>query len=375
MGGTAPWNGAPAAAQPPGGYPADGLTPPQGNAALPLVAASVPDILRGVVQGPGAGFAGGLAGGLAGGPGALGASGGDRLRITADATNNALLVHASGTEWTSIQAALAQLDLPPLQVLIDASIAEVTLTGELRYGLQYAFSSGNFSLNQTATTAGSAIPSFPGFNFIYSAATGSNVVISALEQITNVRVLSSPNLLVLNNQTARLQVGDQVPIAVQSATGVLTANAPIVNSIEYRDTGVILRVTPRVNANGLVLLDIAQEVSEVAQTTSSTLNTPTIQQRRMNSSVAIHDGETVALGGLIRDRRSLDRTGFPYLQNLPVVGPLFGTRDKAATRTELIVLLTPRVVRNAEGGRAVTDELRARMPMLQAPTPRVPARR
>lgn len=341
---------------------------PQGTAAQPLVPSSVPEILRGVVQGQGQGVAAGLGGGGFG-------AGGDRLRVTADTTNNALLVHATGPEWASIQAALAQLDLPPLQVLIDASIAEVTLTGNLRYGLQYAFTSGNFSFNQANNRAGTIASGFPGFNFLYAAGTGSNVVISALEQVTNVRVLSSPNLLVLNNQTARLQVGDQVPIAVQSATGILTANAPIVNSIEYRDTGVILRVTPRVNANGLVLLDIAQEVSEVAQTTSSTLNTPTIQQRRMNSSVAIHDGETVALGGLIRDRRSLDRNGLPLLQDIPWVGALFGTRETATVRTELIVLLTPRVVRNAEGGRAVTEELRARMPQLQAPAARLPARR
>ena len=358
---------------------------PAGTASQPLVPASVPDILRGVVQGQGDGsLGGGLGNATLGnatlgnatlGNAAAGNGGGDRLRITADTTNNALLVHATGPEWASMQAALAQLDLPPLQVLIDASIAEVTLTGNLRYGLQYAFRSGNFAFNQTASTSGTIASAFPGFNFLYSAGANSNVVISALEQVTNVRVLSSPNLLVLNNQTARLQVGDQVPVATQSAVGILTANAPIVNSIEYRDTGVILRVTPRVNANGLVMLDVAQEVSEVAQTTSSSLNTPTIQQRRMNSSVAIHDGETVALGGLIRDRRSTDRTGIPYLQNLPLLGPLFGTRDNSTVRTELIVLLTPRVIRDSAGGRAVTEELRARMPMLQMPPPRIPARR
>src|SRR5690349_18332579 len=126
--------------------------------------------------------------------------------------------------------------------------------------------------------------------------------------------------MVLNNQTATLQVGDQVPIATQSAISTISPGAPIVNTIQFRDTGVILKVTPRVNESGLVLLDVAQEVSDVAATTSSTIDSPTIQQRRLTSSVAVRDSEVVALGGLIRDSRTRDKTGIPVLQDLPLLG-------------------------------------------------------
>jgi general secretion pathway protein D len=173
--------------------------------------------------------------------------------------------------------------------------------------------------------------------------------------------------MVLNNQSARLQVGDQVPVATGSAVSTVSSGAPIVNSIAYQDTGIILKVTPRVNASGLVLLDVSQEVSQVSTTTTSTLDSPTISQRRVTSSVAVNDGETIALGGLISDSQSTSKNGIPILQDIPVLGFLFGTRSNGGTRTELIALITPRVVRNRFEGRQVTDELRQKLPLL-APT-------
>jgi general secretion pathway protein D len=171
----------------------------------------------------------------------------------------------------------------------------------------------------------------------------------------------------LNNQKARLQVGDQVPVATASAVSTLTSGAPVVNTIEYRDTGVILEITPRVNANGLVMLDLAQEVSGVSSTTTSSLNSPTIQQRRISSSVAVEDGQTIALGGLIQDNRTESRTGIPVLQNLPYVGALFGVRTKSLTRTELVVLMTPHVVHNRKSAEDITAELRSKLPLLAPP--------
>ena len=288
------------------------------------------------------------------------------VRITADEANNALVIRATLQEYRQIEAALQRLDLLPLQVAIE----EVTLNDQLSFGLEYFIHSGNFSalLSQTAAT-GTVNQAFPGFSFgsgfgaALSAVGGSSVILRALQQITNVRVLSSPNLLVLNNQSARLQVGDQVPIATASAVGTLTAGAPIVNSIEYRDTGVILRITPRVNASGLVLLDVAQEVSQVSTTTTSNLDSPTISQRRVTSSVAVADGQTIALGGLISDSRSQSKNGIPVLQDIPYVGFLFGTRSYQNTRTELIVLITPRVIRGQSEAQAVTDELQRKLPM------------
>jgi general secretion pathway protein D len=313
------------------------------------------------------------------------ASGGSAIRVTADNANNALVISATPQDYSVIESALERLDVRPLQVLIDATIAEVSLTNQLSFGLQYYFRSGNFqavfSPNiQNATTAPSSTSAngtptsvlgtstmFPGFGFLpganlaVAANGGSAVILTALRALTHVEVLSSPNLVVLNNQPARLQVGDQVPIQTQSATSVLTPGAPVVNSIEYRDTGVILNVTPRVNAGGLVLLDISEEVSQVSQTTSSTLNTPTISQRRVTSSVAVRDGQTIALGGLISDARSTAHSGIPVLDDIPYVGWLFGTTTNNLSRTELIVMITPHVIRDGSDAQAVTDELRRKL--------------
>jgi general secretion pathway protein D len=352
---------------------------------------------------PGFGGQGGLFGGGAA-PGQGGPQAGG-LSVTSDDTNNAIVIVATPRQYELLGAALRQLDVLPLQVQIEAAVAEVTLGNTLRFGLQWALTSGQNTaiLNQRtldpATQAGNAaqqavnalrgaltprvidasvpIPAFPGFSYIYSAP-NITVVLEALDQITTVNVLSAPQLLVLNNQTASLQVGDQVPIQTQSAQSVATAGAPLVSSIEYRDTGVILRVTPRVNESGLVLLDIAQEVSSVVQAQSSTLAaqlSPTIQQRRIASTVAVQDGQTIALGGLIRDARNRSRGGVPLLSDIPGLGYLFGRANDAVERTELLVMLTPRVVRNQADARAVTEELRSRLRALQpitTPFPRSP---
>jgi general secretion pathway protein D len=304
------------------------------------------------------------------------------IRITADEINNALVIAATPDEYAHIAAALQKLDITPLQVVIDATIAEVDLTNQLNYGLQYYIQSGDFravlsnpsAAASTATTAAtttgnSPISVFQGFSYVpglnlaVTGSSGSAVILQALSQLTRVQVLSSPNLLVLNNQPARIQVGDQVPIATASAVSTVTTGAPVVNSIEYRDTGVILGITPRVNASGLVLLDISEEVSNANSTTTSTISSPTISQRRVTSSIAVSDGQTIALGGLIQDSRSKGKNGVPFLQDIPVLGWLFGTHNDSLTRTELIVLITPHVVRSSDDARAVTDELQRKVPM------------
>jgi general secretion pathway protein D len=185
--------------------------------------------------------------------------------------------------------------------------------------------------------------------------------LNALTQITDVKVISSPQLMVLNNETARLQVGDEVPIVTQQVQSVDTTGAPIVNSIEYRDTGVILNVSPRVNAGGLVVLDIVQEVSDVVRTTTSGLNSPTIQQRQIKSTVAVQSGESVALGGLIRDGNTKGVTGLPVVSEIPLLGNLFKTTTDTQRRTELLVLLTPRVAASRQDARDITEELRSRV--------------
>ncbi len=249
----------------------------------------------------------------------------------------------------------------PLQVLIEATIAEVTLNDELRYGVQWFIrdlEGVDLTLSQVAE--GALAQAFPGFSAIFSSGADPRVVLNALASVTDVNVISSPQLMVLDNQTALIQVGDQVPIAIQQAVSVGDPDAPIVNSIEFRDTGVILTVTPRVNASGLVTMEIQQEVSDVAATTTSGIDSPTIQQRRIESTIAVQSGATVVLGGLIRDRQQVTKTGVPLLQNIPFIGALFRDTASVGGRTEILVLITPRVVRTHQEARDVTEELKRR---------------
>lgn len=217
----------------------------------------------------------------------------------------------------------------------------------------------DFTLSSAANGAVGAV--FPGFAAVLHGGSDIRAALNLLESVTNVNVLSSPQLMVLNNQTATLQVGDQVPVPVQSATSVLTPGAPIVNTIQFKDTGVILHVTPRVNEGGLVRMEINQEVSDVTRTTTSGIDAPTIQQRKFNSSVSVQNGQTIALGGLIRDRRTQTDSGIPGLKDVPVLGYLFRSSTDIGTRTELVVLITPRVVRSESDISRVTDEFRERL--------------
>jgi len=293
------------------------------------------------------------------------------IRIIADATTNSLVIWASPREYRKIRRALDQLDILPLQVLIEATVAEVTLMDQLRYGVEWFLRSGDVSatLSQRSSPGGMAAATslvagrFPGFSALF-AGTDVRVVLNALEEVTDVNVVSSPHLLVLDNQTARLQVGDQVPITVQQAQAVTAGDAPLVSSIELRDTGVILSITPRVNVSGLVIMELEQEVSNVVRSetdTSSEQATPTISTRQISSTVAVQSGETVVLGGLIQDNQNRSVSGLPFLARLPIVGALFGTRGRNLNRTELLVLLTPRVIRGPEDARAITGELRRRL--------------
>jgi general secretion pathway protein D len=297
---------------------------------------------------------------------ATGPSGPEKAIITSDETNNAVLVYGTPREYAIVEEALRQLDVPPLEVMIEAVITEVGLTHDLRYGVQWAFTHGEHTvtLNRGATLP--IASQFPGFSWAFA---GSSIqsTLDALSSLTEVNVLSSPKLLVLNNHTASLQVGDQVPIVTQSAQGTISPNAPLVNAVEYRDTGVILKVTPRVNSGGLVLLDIAQEVSDVVNTSTSTINSPTIEQRRFASSVAVQDGETIALGGLIKDKRTKGRSGVPLISAIPVLGALAGDKTVHEDRTEVLILLTPRVVHTQPDADAVTEELRRKIQAIEPP--------
>lgn len=284
---------------------------------------------------------------------------GDSLSVFPYDSKNSLVIVATPADYQGLLSILEKLDVVSNQVLIEATIAEVTLQDELSLGLQWFFQNGNTEINLSNAANGAVGPVFPGFSAVVSQA-DAQVALNALASITDVKVISSPSLMVLDNQTAVLQVGDEVPIVTQqSVTNSLTT--PIFNSVTFRDTGVILRVTPRVNDSGLVLLEIEQEVSNVVGTITSGIDSPTIQQRRIETTVAVNDGESLALAGLIEDSVTRTSAGVPFISRVPVLGNLFKTESDNDDRTELLVIITPRVIRNMDEARKVTDEYRQRL--------------
>ena len=284
-----------------------------------------------------------------------GGLGDDFIRIVPSEENNSIVIMATPSEFGVIESALKRIDIAPRQVLVEVTLAEVGLTDELRYGLQWHFEFGD---NQV-TFGQSPQPSaeLPGFAWTHTSSSDASAVLNALESISDVQVISAPKLLVLNNHSATLQIGDEVPVPTASAISTNNANAPIVNTIQYRDTGVILTVTPRINEGGLVMLDVQQEVSTVVETSTSGIDAPTIQQRRMTSTVAVQNGSTIALGGLIRSSITRSDSGIPFLKDIPLLGNAFKNSDNVERRSELVILLTPRIIRNVDETREAMEYL------------------
>jgi general secretion pathway protein D len=322
------------------------------------------------------------------------------VRITADVTNNAVLVYADQESQRVVEQTIRQIDRPQRQIAIEATIAEITLNDQLNYGVQFFLASRKGSISNTISgvssggnTGGLDLPAtavdvaagallgrvLPGFNFLIGAENSPRVILDALHGVTNVKVLSNPSLVVLDNQAATLQVGDQVPFSTGTAT-VLTANNTVVNTIDYKNTGIILRVLPRANANGNIVLDIEQEISNVAAGSAASL-TPTISQRRVKSSIAVTSGQTVLLAGLISETENKQRQGIPFLDSIPAVGDAFSHQNGLRTRTELILFIRPTVIKDAVDAHVVAEEMRSKMnsrlvgtsnPVVVLPAPQVP---
>ncbi len=294
------------------------------------------------------------------------------LRIVADADNNSLLVMATPRDYQKVLRVLERLDVVPLQVHVEATIVEVVLNDELKFGIQWFFD-GRHGNNYSSRVGwdGSIDGSssglgriFPGFSWaLVNHASEIRAVLNAFAGDSLVNVLSAPSVMVLDNHTAKIQVGDQVPIATQSQSSI--EGSSVINSIQYRNTGILLTVKPRVNPGGLVTMEIDQEVSSVSATASSNLNSPTISTRSISSTVAVQTGESVVLGGLIREDNRRTEAGVPGLYHLPFIGKLFGEESRSTNRTELVVILTPRIIGNDRDARRITEDFRARLQGLE----------
>ena len=281
--------------------------------------------------------------------------------VTADPRSNSVIMYADDAEYQSLLAIVRELDVTPPQVLIEATVAEVKLNNQLQFGVQWYLQnlpsipglSAGFSTSPTLAPT----PTLPGLNVAY-VNTNVQVALNALQSVTDVEVLATPRLMVLANDTATLQVGSSVPIITQASSGI-QGNSLVINQVDYKDTGVVLTVTPRVGDKGEIYIDVQQEVSDVAPTTTSNIDSPTIDQRKFHTQIAVESGQSVAIGGLIQTNRTKSDSGVPGLSRIPLLGAAFRQRLATRTRDELVVFLKPTLVRSRSEADAVTEELAA----------------
>jgi general secretion pathway protein D len=308
------------------------------------------------------------------------------IGITSVLETNTLLILATQSEYNSILAAIERIDIEPLQVLIESQVLDVELNEELQFGVNWYLTNNanlipdnigdtNSYLQSAAFGSGSAEAG--GFNFLTTLATPlSNglpfvqATIAALDEVTDVRSLASPSLLVRNNATATITVGTQVPV---QSSAISTGNNNVVSSAQYVSTGITLSVTPRINPGGLVYMDIQQDVSRpgARDPDISTSGNPPINNKTVTSQVAVQSGQTVFLGGMISEQDSAGRSGVPYLSRIPIIGPLFGSKSRAKSRSETLVMITPTVVENSYDLQHVSEEMEdefSRVPPLKITT-------
>jgi len=300
--------------------------------------------------------------------------GGDTVGVSAVEETNTLLVRATPQAWRSIREVIDKLDVMPMQVHIEAQVAEVALTGDLRYGVNWFFENAVNGRALTGALAGVALPAAPaggawstlagavtdadGLGWAFTGRNGAAVV-SALDKVTDVRLLQTPSVFVRNNAEATLNVGDKVPISTTTVnTGVGTSSF---SSVQYIDTGVILKVRPRITRDGTVFLDIVQEVSSASEVPDNCNPqerncNPRISTKKLSTEAAVQSGDTIMLAGLITDSATDGSSGIPGLSRIPVVGALFGQKSRTSRRSEVIVLLTPSIVRDGNESRQLTDE-------------------
>ena len=298
------------------------------------------------------------------------------VRVIADKDTNSLLILATPSDYETIENALRQLDVVPRQVLVEVMLAEVTLTDNLSLGLEYYIhtrnnTSGSLNLGGLGTGGPTgAVPGINGLQLINFSGNEVRAVLNALGQDGKARVLASPQIMVLDNQKAQIKIGNRISVQTQTQTGVNTGTG-VLNSFQYLETGVLLAVTPRINSGGLVTLDVNQEVSVADPTSVSAINpNPTVNSRSAQTSVVVASGESIVLGGLIREDNNRSTQGIPLLSKIPVLGALFGTQGYQRQRTELVLIITPRIISDSVQAREATLELRKKLPALEGLLPK-----
>ncbi|EIL98647.1 general secretion pathway protein D [Rhodanobacter thiooxydans LCS2] len=327
-----------------------------------------------------AGFGGNPAGGGNGAASEAQYSSSDgSVRISSVDGSNQLLVRARASQWEEIKTAISKLDNVPLQVQIETRILEVNLTGEFQFGVQWylegltgstgSTSNGTFvpgqSYRHRQLGLGQGGNAFGGEPFFYSFLNSDlQVAVRAMETSGNTKTLSAPSMVVMNNQVASIAVGNQIPINQTSVnTGIGTTTS--YSQVNYLSTGVILNVQPRINPGGLVYMNISQEVSQADKSVPLVNGNPAISQRKLATQVAVQSGQTVLLGGLIQQAEGNTDTGIPGLNRVPVLGRLFGSTNRSRNRTELIVLITPRVIRGGADAKQITDDYQSKFESLE----------
>lgn len=311
---------------------------------------------------PAGGGTGGGAGGSGGGAGATTqrASAGEGITFSADDRNRALLVRSTFAEFQQVQEVVKALDVPLSQVAIEATIVEVDINDALQFGVQAFLESSGLTV-RSSSTGSAAMPAGGGFGGLFKTVSGGdtiNAVLSALQSVTNVRVISSPYLTVVDGATSRLSVGDQIPYTVASQTSNSDGTVTVTEETDVRDVGVILSVTPRVSPDNSVLLEITQEVSSARQVDTAAGDDPIIAQRSITSQIIVQSGSSVLLGGLIQERSEDTQNGIPVLRRIPILGQAFNRTQNTQTRSELLVMITPRVARSDRQMDDVTRKLR-----------------
>jgi general secretion pathway protein D len=305
-------------------------------------------------------------------PGATGQTSSE-VRVIADKDTNSLLILATPADYDVIESAIRKLDVIPRQVLVEVMLAEVRLTDDFQFGVGWFFSgkdnvAGRLAGGFLPTTPGGEVPTSndPGvLSIIQRAASGDvRTALRALGKDGKAQVLASPHVMVLDNQKAQIKVGDRISVQTQAQTGVSTGTG-VLNSFQYLETGILLAVTPRINSGGLVTLEVNQEVSVADPNSISAASpNPTVNSRSAQTTVVVSSGESVVLGGLIREDKLRGTSGLPLLSKIPILGAAFGTQSFSTARTELVLVITPRIVSDTVQAREATEELRNKLPGL-----------